>query len=157
MPMQIVSEGVQRDATPEEEAEILAARVAMEPGRIEALQSEVRREREARLAAGFDYDFGDARGVHRIGTTRSDLAGWDEVTKYADALRAANDTVTEIAIATDTGSTTVTAHEWNAIQLAAAAFRQPIWAASFAVEAAVRAGTITSAEGVASAPQWPEV
>src|SRR5690606_41968408 len=38
-------------------------------------------ERDRRLAMGFDYDFQDERGVHRISTTPADMAGWDEVTK----------------------------------------------------------------------------
>jgi hypothetical protein len=38
-------------------------------------------ERARRLALGFLYDFGDARGVHHIGTTLDDMNGWDEVAK----------------------------------------------------------------------------
>lgn len=37
-------------------------------------------ERERRLALGFDYDVGDGRGVHHIGTTPDDMRKWmDEV------------------------------------------------------------------------------
>lgn len=100
---------------------------------------DVARERERRLALGFDYDFGkdDAkkRGVHRIGTTPVDLAGWDEVSKYAGALMDLGEVETEISIATDTGVITVIAPEWRAIEVAAAEFRQPIWAASFVLQA----------------------
>ena len=91
-------------------------------------------ECDRRLALGFDYDFGDERGVHRIGTTERDMRGWDEVTSLAQARINASD-ATPIGIATDTGACLVTPTEWNAILLAAAAFRQPIWAASFALQA----------------------
>jgi len=92
-------------------------------------------ERERRLRAGFDYDFGDARGVHRIGTTEQDMVGWDEVTFVAQAAINAGLPAMEIAIVTDTGPATVTAMEWQSILLAAGAARQPIWAASFYLQA----------------------
>jgi len=91
-------------------------------------------ERARRLALGFDYDFKDARGVHHIGTTAQDMAGWDEVTQYANALLATGDTTTTIAIKTATGAAAVTAPEWQQILLASAQFRQPIWLASFALQ-----------------------
>lgn len=91
-------------------------------------------ERTRRLALGFDYDFGDARGVHRIGTTAADMEGWDEVTSFANALNQAGDTTTAISIITDTGPVDVTAPEWNAILIAAGQFRQPIWQASFVLQ-----------------------
>jgi hypothetical protein len=97
--------------------------------------AEVIAERERRLALGFNYDFQDARGVHRIGTTESDMKGWDEVSKYAGALIDAGQLETQIAIATDTGACTVTPVEWRAVEIASAAFRQPIWARSFALMA----------------------
>ena len=97
--------------------------------------AEVVTERKRRLAQGFDYNFGDARGVHRIGTTEADLAGWDEVSKYAGALIDAGQTSTQINIATDTGPCVVTPIEWRAIEIASAQFRQPLWAASFALMA----------------------
>lgn len=96
-------------------------------------EADVIAERQRRLALGFDFDFGDARGVHRIGTTPADMAGWQEVTDYARALTASGDTT--IAIVTDTGPVQVTAAEWDAILLAAARFRQPIWGASFQIAA----------------------
>ena len=89
------------------------------------------RERNRRLAIGFDYDFGDARGVHRIGTTPSDMIGWGEVSTYAGALLDSGDTTTTIAIVTDTGPCSVTSAEWRAIEIAAAVFRQPIWSRAF--------------------------
>lgn len=94
-------------------------------------------ERGRRLAAGFDYNFGDARGVHRIGTTDADRKGWDEVSTYAGALIDSADVETKINIVTDTGPCQVTAPEWRAIELAAAQFRQPIWAASFVLLASL--------------------
>lgn len=97
--------------------------------------ADVAAERDRRLAGGFSYDFGDARGVHVFATTEADLRGWRDVSDYAAALRANGDTVTTIAILTDTGATAVTAAEWADILIAAAAFRQPIWAASFALQA----------------------
>lgn len=92
-------------------------------------------ERERRLAAGFDYDFSDARGVRRIGTTAADMIGWDEVTKVANAMLALGDTTSTITIVTETGAADVTALEWQHVLVAAAAFRQPIWSASFALQA----------------------
>lgn len=92
-------------------------------------------ERERRLALGFDYNFGDARGTHRIGTTKKDLEGWDEVSKIAQAAINLGAPTTEIAIVSDTGPVTVTALEWQMILAAAGAHRQPIWAASFALQA----------------------
>lgn len=102
---------------------------------IEEQRNAVIRERARRLAAGFDYDFGDARGVHRIGTTPEDMVGWDEVTKLSNALLLAGDTTTQFTILTDTGLVQVTAAEWNAILIAAAQFRQPIWLGSFSLQA----------------------
>lgn len=92
-------------------------------------------ERERRLAAGFDYDFGDARGVHRIATSAQDMRGWDEVTEIANAMLALDDHVTAIDIVTETGPVAVKAIEWQHVLVAAAAFRQPIWTASFTLQA----------------------
>jgi hypothetical protein len=92
-------------------------------------------ERDRRLALGFDYDFGDARGVHRIGTTPADMTGWDEVTKGAQAALSLGQPTFAIQLVTDTGPVTVTALEWQAVLAAATAHRQPIWAASFALQA----------------------
>lgn len=92
-------------------------------------------ERNRRLALGFDYDFGDARGVHRIGTTDADMAGWSEVTTLAQT-RLVLGMSDVISIVTDTGQVDVTPTEWMNILLAASAFRQPIWAKSFVLQAA---------------------
>ena len=96
----------------------------------------VQDERARRLALGFDYEFGDARGVHHIGTSADDMTGWRDVIDYANALIDSGDTTTQIAIVTDTGATMVTAPEWQAIMLAAAEVRQILWARSFALQAA---------------------
>lgn len=91
-------------------------------------------DRERRLSLGFDHDFGDERGVHRIGTTEADQKGWSEVTTIAMA-RQVMSVATPILIVTDTGPVEVTPAEWLAVLEAAAAFRQPLWAASFVLQA----------------------
>lgn len=92
-------------------------------------------ERRRRLATGFNYDFGDSRGVHRIGTTEDDLAGWDEVTKFAQAAGNVGQHDLQIPVVTDTGPVNVTPAEWQYVLLAAAEHRQPIFAASFRLQA----------------------
>ena len=104
------------------------------PARAELVRA-VLAERERRLASGFEYDFGGARGIHRIGTTEPDRIGWDDVSDLASAMIDTGNPNGEIAIVTDTGPTVVTATEWKHVLLAAASFRQPIWAASFALQA----------------------
>jgi hypothetical protein len=97
--------------------------------------ADVHTERDRRLALGFDYDFGDERGVHRINTTPADMVGWDEVTKLAQALINVGQPGANITIATGTGIAQVTAMEWQAVLLAAGTFRQQVWGASFMLEA----------------------
>ena len=92
-------------------------------------------ERERRLAAGFDFDFGDSRGVHHIGTSERDLKNWDEVTKLAQAAINLAQPDMPIGIETDNGPCTVTAMEWQHILIAAGVARQPIFHASFALQA----------------------
>jgi len=92
-------------------------------------------ERERRLALGFDYDFGDVRGIHRIGTTAADLAGWTEVTQFAQAAINTGLGTTEIQVVTDTGPVSATANEWQLILMTAALVRQPIFTSSFALQA----------------------
>jgi hypothetical protein len=92
-------------------------------------------ERERRLSIGFDYNFNDARGIHRIGTTEQDMKGWDEVTKAANSLTTLGLGTTSFNIVTNTGPVSVTAIEWLQIIVAATINRQPIWAASFALQA----------------------
>jgi hypothetical protein len=100
----------------------------------EEMVTKVIDERKRRLAEGFYYDFDDARGVHLIDTTEQDLIGWDEVTKAATSFAALGQTTQQINIVTNTGPVTVTATEWLQIIVAATEFRQPIWAASFALQ-----------------------
>tara|TARA_R110000868_G_scaffold102701_6_gene283025 strand:+ start:2471 stop:3073 length:603 start_codon:yes stop_codon:yes gene_type:complete len=97
--------------------------------------NDVREECIRRLSLGFDYDFGDSRGIHRIGTTERDMAGWQEVTTIAQALINASLPTQPISIATDTGACVVTPVEWQSILIASAQFRQPIWQASFVLQA----------------------
>jgi hypothetical protein len=97
--------------------------------------SDVITERQRRLSAGFDHDFTDARGVHTIGTTDADMNGWDEVSKAASALVALGLPDQAISIVTDTGPCDVTAIEWQSVLVGAMQFRQPIFAASFALQA----------------------
>lgn len=99
--------------------------------RIAITPADIWAERARRLALGFDYDFGDDRGVHRIGTTASDMVGWNEVTKIASALVNVGQASGTITILTDTGVAVVTALEWQQIMLAAAVVQQPIWLKSF--------------------------
>ena len=92
-------------------------------------------ERNRRLQSGFSYDFGDSRGIHLFATTDSDMKGWDDVTKGATAAVIGGAGSTEFNISTETGDVTVTAAEWQQILIAATLFRQPIWAASFVLQA----------------------
>lgn len=126
MPLVDCSTGEVREFTEAELAAIAALPVA---------EDQVIAERARRLAGGFDYDFGDARGVHRIGTTKADKEGWDEVTTFAQAAMALGQANAAIVIKTDTGGAQITAEEWMQILIAAAVFRQPIWQASFALQA----------------------
>jgi hypothetical protein len=93
-------------------------------------------ERDRRLALGMSYDFGDARGVHIIGTTDADMRRWmDEVTPMAQACINVGQPDQQIGILTNTAPTVVTAMEWQHILLAAATYRQPLYQASFALPA----------------------
>lgn len=92
-------------------------------------------ERSRRLSAGFEYDFGDARGVHRIGTTDADQIGWSEVTTLSNALLAIGERTAKITAVTGTGPVEITPLEWQSVLVAAGEFRQPIWGASFLLQA----------------------
>lgn len=92
-------------------------------------------ERDRRLGLGFDYDFGGAVGKVHISTTSQDMAGWNEVTMLANALIASGSGTTTIAIVPETAPVEITAQQWQAVLIAAGTFRQPIWAASFTLEA----------------------
>jgi hypothetical protein len=105
------------------------------PRNREELIAAVERERVRRLAAGFDYDFGDERGVHRIGTTEEDRKGWADVNIAAFKAVARGQGQKILHIFTNSGPVDVTADEWLAILDADEAFRQPIWQMSFALQA----------------------
>lgn len=92
-------------------------------------------ERARRLAQGFDYPFGDARGTVHIGMADHDMVGWNDVDKIVNALIATGNGNQTISITPETTSITITALEWCAIMIAAGTARQPIWAASFTLEA----------------------
>lgn len=93
-------------------------------------------ERDRRLAAGFDFNFGDARGVHEIGTAPSDMTKWmQEVTPLAQISVAGGAPATEITISTNTGVVTVTAQEWLSIIAYSATVRQPIYQGYFTLKA----------------------
>ncbi|WP_323775959.1 hypothetical protein [Leisingera sp.] len=93
-------------------------------------------ELERRLEAGFDYNFGEDRGVHRIGTTKGDMARWvNEVSPAATALINLGQPDGAIRIKTDTGPVSVTAFEWQQILAAAAMVRQPAYQAYFDLKA----------------------
>lgn len=115
-------------------SKLITAEMKAAERRAEAV-STIIAERDRRLALGFDYDFGDTRGVHRIATTDQDMRGWDEVTKVANALLALGENNSTIGIVTETGPAEVSAIEWQHVLVAAGVFRQPIWAASFVLQA----------------------
>jgi len=111
----------------QEELDEMASGVVVTPEMVIA-------ERERRLALGFDYDFGDERGIHHISTSPDDMRKWmDEVTPLAQSLINLGQPTGEITIATGSGMVVVTAMEWQAILIAAASYRQPLYAASFAL------------------------
>jgi len=95
---------------------------------------DVEAERDRRLAAAsFDYDFGDDRGVHTIGTDEKDMAAWMmEVMPIAQARLALSDS-TAINIVTNTGPVSVSPTEWMDIINTGAASRQAIWQYYFAL------------------------
>ena len=96
---------------------------------------DVVRERDRRLALGFEYDFGDERARHWISTTEADMRGWREVDDLAQTYINLQQPNGHINIETNTGSTILTALEWQQIKLAAAQFRQPLWLKSFLLQA----------------------
>lgn len=99
-----------------------------------ALQ-EIAFERERRLNAGFEYQFKDKRGSHRIGASDMDWAGWQEVNAHATKAMMRGKPKTPLDIVTDTGPVTVTADEWLDMLDAIEAFRQPILLAAFRLAA----------------------
>lgn len=115
-----------------------------------ATKDDVVAERARRLALGFDHDFGDERGVHRIGTTGADMQGWDEVSKGSQAAINLGAPGVLLDIVTDTGPVQVTALEFQQILAAATVARQPIWAASFVLQ-----GMSPIPADYADAGYWP--
>lgn len=92
-------------------------------------------ELDRRLSLGFDFDFKDARGVHHFGTTAKDMERWiQEVTPLAQAAMNMSDPDRLISIKTDTGVTIVSASEWWSVLDAASQWRQPLYAAYFALK-----------------------
>ena len=100
----------------------------------EALLQLIEEERARRLSVGFNYNFGDERGVHRIGTTLADEVGWDKVTKLSMACILSGNPTATIQIVTNTGPVEITAAEWQQILIAVGAFQQPIYAVSFSLQ-----------------------
>ena len=93
-------------------------------------------ERERRLALGFDYPFNDDRGTHHISTSPDDMRKWlDEVTPISQVFINAGRPDAEISIYTTTGPVTASASEWQSILLEAGRWRQPIYQASFTLQA----------------------
>ena len=82
------------NATDQQKTAATAALTTFDPSAIS--KNDVVNERERRLALGFNYDFGDSRGVHHIGTTPEDMVGWAEVNTYASALIESGDSTTKI-------------------------------------------------------------
>lgn len=104
------------------------------PGGPSISVSDVEFECDRRLAVcDFTYDFGDARGVHVIGTDEKDMRAWMmEVMPIAQARLALSD-ATPIDIVTNTGPVEVSPTEWMDIINTGAAGRQEIWAYYFAL------------------------
>ncbi|WP_306869058.1 hypothetical protein [Neorhizobium galegae] len=97
---------------------------------------DVAAERDRRLKSGFAYDFGDERGIHLIGTSDADMRRWmDEVCPIAQACINVGQPEAMIGISTETGRVDVSASEWQMILLAAGQYRQPLYQASFDLQA----------------------
>ncbi|MBP2560862.1 hypothetical protein J2857_003631 [Neorhizobium galegae] len=93
-------------------------------------------ERDRRLKSGFAYNFGDQRGIHYIGTSDADMRRWmDEVCPIAQACINVGQPEAMIGISTETGRVDVSASEWQMILLAAGQYRQPLYQASFDLQA----------------------
>lgn len=135
-----IAPGVYGDPTPEDpEGKVITPPTPYlkeNPYTQAELRKEIIKKRKLLQGVGFDFDFRtipggnpeDPRGIHHIGTTKEDLEGWDEVTKFASLMQSLGQQNTEIAIDTDTGPTTIQAWEWTFVLLASGQFRQPLWA-----------------------------
>lgn len=104
--------------------------------------------RERRLAMGFDYDFGDARAC--IGSPRAirTCAAGMRSPKVANAMLALGDISSSIGIVTEAEPVEVAAFEWQHVLVAAGTFCQPIWTASFALQAMDRSRTTSPTTGL---------
>lgn len=122
---------------------------------VDDLKRMVEVERDRRLSVGFDFDFGDTRGVHRFGTTGSDRFGWAEVEGLAAAALDIGQASLPIAVRTDTGDLTIAAHEWPAVRLAGALALQPVWQASWTIKDEIVSGLLTDPAAIATHPAWP--
>jgi hypothetical protein len=100
-----------------------------------ATDQDVINERTRRMALGFSHDFQDDRGVHVIGTTISDMVGWDDVDKSVNAMMALGLSGQSFQIVTNTGPVMITPIDWAKITMTATAFRTPLWLRSFALQA----------------------
>jgi len=128
-------DGIPVDDAPASAADIWAGAAWVPPPAIITAEMVIA-ERERRLALGFDYDFGDERGIHHIATSPDDMRKWmDEVTPWAQSFINLGQPAGEITISTDKGMVVITAMEWQSILVAAAGYRQPLYAASFALMA----------------------
>lgn len=127
-------DGEQREMTDEEQAAFDAQR-AIDSAPKPITADDVWAEKDRRLALGFDYDFGDARGVHHISTTKTDMEGWKEVSDWAATKTELDQPDATTVIFTETGPVTITPHEWYLILDAGGMARQAIWGSSFALVA----------------------
>lgn len=109
--------------------------IAPIPPSEEEKRAGVLEERYRRLSEGFEFDFGDERGVHFIQTRDIDEEGWRQVDRWAAAATGLGDTGSTLLISTGTGPVHVTAPEWHAIVAHGSTVQQPIWQASFALRA----------------------
>lgn len=115
--------------------------VPMSPEDVDSIRQEINAERRAgvieersrRLALGFEFDFGDARGVQYIQTRPVDAEGWQQVDRWAAAMSGMGDATSTLLIVTGTGPVNVTAPEWHALVAYGSTVQQPIWQASFAL------------------------
>lgn len=99
-------------------------------------ENDVSAELDRRLSYGFDFNFGDERGIHHFGTTQKDMERWSqEVTPLAQAATSKGDADRQINIKTETGPVAITASEWWDILDAAGEWRQPIYQAYFLLKA----------------------
>lgn len=91
---------------------------------------DVYRERDRRLALGYDFDFGDARGVHHFATDDENMKGWNKVTDWAGLQLIVGNTLDWVELDTDTGQVAVVPVEWVAIFQAMTTWQQTLYSAA---------------------------